>query len=390
MSELKLGALVTHPVQYHSPLFRELAKRCELTVYYAHRPTAEEQGAGFGVAFQWDVDLTSGYEHVWLENVAERPSVTNYSGCDTPEIAGIIAGTRPDAFLVFGWHSLSYVQAIRGCRRARVPALVRGDSQLATVRSRLRRAAKAVLYPVMIRRFAACISVGTRSEEYFRRYRARAVFRSPHFVDNEFFASRAGDEQRAAARQRWSIPSDAFVVLFAGKLIDMKRPLDAIAAIAKANRADVHILIAGSGPLQDEMRARATAAGISAHFAGFLNQSQLPAAYAAADVLMLPSTAKETWGLVVNEAMACGKGAIVSRSVGCTPDLIDEGVTGYSVAEGDIDGFANRISELAQSRGRARVIGDAAKHRISGFNVCAAADGVLAAAEYARARGRTG
>src|SRR5690242_5234928 len=91
MSELKLGALVTHPVQYQSPLFRELAKRCDLTVYYAHRPTAEEQGAGFGLAFQWDIDLTSGYEHVWLENVAERPNVTNYSGCDTPEISGIIA-----------------------------------------------------------------------------------------------------------------------------------------------------------------------------------------------------------------------------------------------------------------------------------------------------------
>jgi len=384
-TRLRLGALVTHPVQYHSPLFRELAERCDLTVYYAHRPTAKEQGAGFGVSFQWDIDLTAGYRHVWLTNVAKQPSVTNYSGCDTPEIAQVIEQSRPDAFLVFGWHSRSYIQAIRGCRRAGVPVLVRGDSQLATVRSPLRRLAKAALYPIMIRRFAACISVGARSEEYFRKYRARAVFRSPHFVDNEFFASRGGDDQRADARRRWEIPADAFVMLFAGKLIDMKRPLDVLESVAMLGRKDIHVLVAGAGALETEMRSRAAACGVPVHFAGFLNQSELPAAYAAADLLMLPSTAKETWGLVVNEAMACGRSALISRSVGCTPDLIVDGVTGYAVEEGDIEGFADRIGELARDRDRVQSMGCAAKTRIAGFNVHAAADGILAAANYVRA-----
>lgn len=385
---LRLSALLTHPVQYYSPLFRELAQGCDLTVYYAHRPSPTEQGEGFGVPFVWDIDLTDGYRHIWLANQATTPDVNKFRGCDTPSIARHIEASRPDAFLVFGWHSLAYWQAIRACRRTGIPVIVRGDSQLGTPRGGVRRLAKQFLYPIMIRQFAACVSVGTRSEAYFRAYGARAIYWSPHFVDNEFFACRATAELRAASRDRWSIPNDALVVLFAGKLTPMKRPLDAVAAVAATNRTDVHLLVAGAGVLEPEMRAAAAAAAVKASFAGFLNQTELPAAYAAADVLVLPSTGQETWGLVVNEAMACGRPAIVSSSVGSTPDLIVENVTGYAEVEGDITSMSARIASLAADRAGAAIMGRAARAHIARYNSTNAARGVMAAAyDAARARG---
>src|SRR5215211_9228374 len=84
----RIGFLISHPIQYYAPIFRELAKRCELTVFFAHRQTAEQQArAGFGVAFDWDVDLLSGYDSRFLTNVARQPSTDRFAGCDTPGVA---------------------------------------------------------------------------------------------------------------------------------------------------------------------------------------------------------------------------------------------------------------------------------------------------------------
>src|SRR5262249_36150635 len=129
---MRLGFLVSHPIQYYAPLFRALAGLCDLTVYFAHRQTAEGQArAGFGVAFDWDIDRLSGYRSQFLTNVASRPSTDRYAGCDTPEVAREISAGRFDAVVVPGWALRSYWQAVRACRRAGVPVFVRGDCQLA-------------------------------------------------------------------------------------------------------------------------------------------------------------------------------------------------------------------------------------------------------------------
>src|SRR4051794_11061050 len=132
---MRLGVLTSHAVQYQAPWFRALAQALDLDVYFAHRQSAEEQArAGFGVAFEWDLDLLSGYRSQYLKNVAPQPDVNRYAGCDTPEISDIIRQGKFDAFIVVGWYLKSHWQAIRACRSAGVPVLVRGDSQLLTPR----------------------------------------------------------------------------------------------------------------------------------------------------------------------------------------------------------------------------------------------------------------
>jgi len=78
-------------------------------------------------------------------------------------------------------------------------------------------------------------------------------------------------------------------------------------------------------------------------FHGFVNQREMPAVYAAADVVVLPSDGRETWGLAVNEGMACGVPAVVSDKVGCGPDLIEEGTTGAVFSFGDVEAFARAV-----------------------------------------------
>src|SRR5690606_28881120 len=107
------------------------------------------------------------------------------------------------------------------------------------------------------------------------------------------------------------------------------------------------VVFVGSGELEGKLLERCSEAGIRFKFAGFKNQSELPACYAAADALVLPS-AQETWGLVVNEAMACGIPAIVSDSCGCAADLIEPGVTGYCFPTGDVAALGRCLLRLGE------------------------------------------
>jgi glycosyltransferase involved in cell wall biosynthesis len=84
----------------------------------------------------------------------------------------------------------------------------------------------------------------------------------------------------------------------------------------------------------------------TASFAGFLNQTEISQAYVAADCLVLPSDHGETWGLVVNEAMASGLPCVISDHCGCAEDL---GIRGQNQIFpcGDIAALANGLTRLA-------------------------------------------
>jgi glycosyltransferase involved in cell wall biosynthesis len=374
--------VATHPIQYYAPLYRELASRPDirLTVMFADRPSPAEQGIGFGVPFEWDVDLTSGYEHVWLRNRAVPPRRDRFRDYDTPDIGVTLERGHYDAVLVHGWNARTYWQAMRACWRRRIPIYVRGDSQLRDDGAPWKRLIKHHVYPRFIRRFAACLSVGERSDEYFRYYGARRIVRSPHFVDNAAFAAGAA-HARAEARAEWGMSADDVVVLFAGKLVPKKRPADVIAAAARAGSKRIVVLIVGDGVLraacESAARDAAAAGTVRVVFAGFLNQTAMPRAYAAADVLVLPSASRETWGLVVNEAMACGLPAFVSDAAGCVPDLIVPGVTGDRFPPADVVRLA-ALLDGAASDGTARArMGTAARDRVSGYSAAVAAEGVI-------------
>lgn len=370
----RFGILVTHPIQYFAPLYRQLAgdDSIDLTVYFAHRPTPAERGVGFGVAFEWDIDLTSDFPHHFLRNVSPRPDLISFRGCDTPEIGAIVQQERFDAFLVSGWSTRSYWQAMLACWRTGTSVMVRGDSQIDRSQPLLRRSLRRILYPVFMRRFATCLAVGERSEEYFRRHGARRIRRVPHFVDNEFFGRAVAERDRDEQRARFGIPADALVFLFVGKFVEKKRPMDLLRAAAQLGRKDVHLLFVGEGEQRSTLETAARDLGVSAHFSGFLNQTELPDAYSAADALVLPSDARETWGLVVNEAMASGLPVVVSDAAGCAPDLVLNGETGYRYPVGHIVALADSLKLLTDSTRRVRLAVGATSH-IEAFSVSASA-----------------
>ena len=219
--------------------------------------------------------------------------------------------------------------------------MVRSDSHLLTERALAKRATKWPLYRWFIPKIDACLPVGTWSRDYFLHYGAKPdkVFVVPHVIDDHYFTEQSVHFQssRNNVRSRWSLDQETFVFLFAGKFTETKRPMDFVRAIARAANNNVKLtgLMVGDGPLRATCEQFSQENDLPIRFTGFLNQSEISQAYVAADALVLPSAA-DTWGLVVNEAMTCGRACLVTDRVGCGPDLIVSGKTGEIFRHGDI------------------------------------------------------
>jgi glycosyltransferase involved in cell wall biosynthesis len=144
----------------------------------------------------------------------------------------------------------------------------------------------------------------------------------------------------------------------------------------------------GDGPLRAACEEFVSSRKLTVHFAGFLNQSQIVDAYVAADCLVLPSDARETWGLVVNEAMVCSRPAVVSDAVGCAPDLVRPGRSGEVFPLGDTQTLSHILVALARDPARVRVLGEGARAGLRSCSLEAAVQGVVDAVAAATVEGR--
>jgi glycosyltransferase involved in cell wall biosynthesis len=310
--------------------------------------------------------------------------VIHFGGCDTPEIFARVK--QFDGLIVNGWVTRACIQAMLACRRHGVPCIVRGESNALRKRSLLARLG----HRFLLRQYSAAIAIGRANRDFYRRngMSAEKIFDGPYCVDNAWFARNAEELEpsRDEIRSRWGVPSGARVLLFCGKLEAKKRPLDLLQAVAalatRPGRPLPHVLFAGDGPLRGECEAFARARGLSTTFTGFLNQSRVSQAYVASDCLVLPSDAGETWGLVVNEAMASGRVALVSDLVGCHPDLVVPGVTGDVFPCGDVQALAQLLDAWCGGATKLAAGGEAARAHVAQYSVGRVVDGSVQALRF--------
>jgi glycosyltransferase involved in cell wall biosynthesis len=390
-NRIRVALIATHPIQYQVPWFRALAARPELDlkVLYGLMPDATQQGVEFGIGFQWDIPLLDGYQWDVLRNVALRPSLGSIGGCDTPGVSDALQTWAPDAVILTGWHSKMLIQAWWASLRLRIPRILRCEANALRHRPRWKRS----LHALWLRGFNEFLAIGHANRDFYGQAGVSIdrIHDCPYFVDNERFGADADvwRERRAALRDEWAIPPDATCFLFCGKLIPKKRPLDLLHALrrALAAGASTHLLIVGDGELLSQVKTMAHAERLPVTFAGFLNQTEISRAYVAADCFVLGSDAGETWGLVVNEAMACGLPAIISDEVGCGPDLVTDGVTGAIYATGDVDALAKQMIAMAGDHAKMRAMGTQARLRVqSRYSIGRAVEGTVAAIGAAMAR----
>jgi glycosyltransferase involved in cell wall biosynthesis len=312
MSErrFKVLAVATHPVQYMAPLFRRMATEPQLNLQVAYCSLRGAEAAidpDFATSVKWDVPLLEGYSWITIPNKGSGKE--SFWGLNNPGLSKLIRDGKFDAVLCFvGYVRASFWIARRAAKKSRAAFLFGTDAHSLAPRDgkAWKVAFKKAFWPFLFRQADQVIVPSTGTLEMVKSLGipAAKITLTPYTVDNDWWKAQAAMVHRDAARENLGATSHQPIILFCAKLQPWKRPMDLLQAFAQAAPEEAILVFAGEGPQRPKLEAEAMQRGIGhrVRFLGFVNQSQLPALYSAADILVLPSV-YEPFAVVVNEAM---------------------------------------------------------------------------------------
>ncbi|MGB2622141.1 MAG: glycosyltransferase family 4 protein [Candidatus Acidiferrum sp.] len=360
-------AVAAHPVQYMAPIFRRMAAHPGFDLHVAYcslRGAEAAHDPEFAATIQWDVPLLEGYS--WSHVPNRGSGAGSFFGLRNPGLWKLIREGKYDAVLCFvGYVRATFWIAYFAARLARTAFLFGTDSNTLAPRDgkAWKRNIKKIVWPRLFRLADQVIvpSSGARDLMVSLGIPEGRVTLTPYSVDNDWWMKQSATVDRSAVRASWgATPSDA-VVLFCAKLQPWKRPGDLLRAFAEADLSNALLVIAGEGPLRGELEAEAVRLGIAkrVRFLGFVNQSELPAIYTSADLMVLPSE-YEPFAVVVNEAMCCGCPVAASDHVGAARDLVVPVEREFVFRCGDVSELSGVLKNAVADRARLASLGRAA------------------------------
>ncbi len=367
----KLAIIVSHPIQYYAPVFKLLTERrqVEVKIFYTNGNTPLDNfDPGFGQKVKWDIPLLEGYEYEYLNNVSKEPGPHHFKGIVNPDAIERILAYNPDSILVYGWSYASHLKILRFFHNKK-RMLFRGDSHLLYPQPFWRKLARQMALKWVYKNVDKALYVGLANRAYYQNFglKEQQLVFAPHATDNERF-SLSGKEKAMDIRTSLGIGYNDILILFVGKLEKKKQPFLLLEAFKRSQRQRIHLLFVGSGQLEEGLKKKVKSENIPrVYFAGFKNQTEMPAYYHACDVFCLPSGPFETWGLSVNEAMAAGKAIIVSNKVGCGPDLVKENVNGHVFIYNMKNDLLRVIDMITRSKANVREMGNASLRIIAHY-----------------------
>src|SRR5437870_36591 len=349
MPEFRYRTLIicSHPVQYMSPLLRRMAQHPQIDLQVAYcsmRGAHSAYDPDFATAVQWDVPLLDGYNWVQIPNIGTGTEA--FLGLCNPDLWRLIRRGSFDAVLCHtGYLKASFWIAFLAARLSGSVFLFGTDANSLAPRDSQswKVTLKRVLWPPIFSLADQIIVPSSRTRDLMRSlgFAEDRMTLTPYCVDNDWWAAQSARVDRAVMRSSWKVAPDSTVVLFCAKLQPWKRPGDLLEAFAAAGILRAFLVFAGEGPLRETLYQRAIDLGIAdrVRFLGFVNQSQLPAVYKSADLMVLPSE-YEPFAVVVNEASCCGCPVIVSDRVGAAEDLVKPVNPSFIYPCGNIDALA--------------------------------------------------
>jgi glycosyltransferase involved in cell wall biosynthesis len=254
----------------------------------------------------------------------------------------------PHVLVCGGYNYLASWQAQRWANRSGVPFLLWSESTAQDQRPG--HALVESLKQTFFRRCDGFIVPGTSAREYISQMKSATgrIFTAPNAVDVELFSSCAEAARKDSWRVRGALGLPERYFLFVGRLIKAKGVLEllqAYASLSDQTRSEVGLVFAGDGPMRPELESLAQCIYPGAvHFTGFLHRNDLARCYGLGECLVFP-THSDTWGMVVNEAIACGLPVICSRVAGCARDLVT--TNGLLVEPQDVAQLARAMGQVA-------------------------------------------
>lgn len=354
----KISIINSHPIQYFAPLYARMAieKDIDLEVLYCDdHGLNHSHDTQFGINFSWDIPLLQGYDYEFFKNYMPGGFSNESWRTLNPGIIARLIRTPRRLVILHGWNNLTNILAIIAGKLKGHTICLKGESaetqesQKPKTRNSLKKAVlKFLLFPLT----DYFLYIGQENKAFYKNLgiaEDRLVF-SPYCVDNDRFSNAFHQlkDHRQSLRKKLGLPENKKLILFVGKYIEKKRPLDLLKAFRHLPAGlDAGIVFVGEGNLRPQMEAFIAKHRLrDIHLTGFVNQSRIPEYYSACDLFVMCSGIGETWGLAVNEAMNFHLPLIVSKTTGCSRDLVREGENGFTFKTGDHLELASRIRHL--------------------------------------------
>ncbi len=380
----RLVVLFNNLGPYHIARLAVVAKRCELLA-------VEQYSTSAGHAWDPIAWVPFRRETLFRKLSGERP----VSGSAIHRaVYEALTDFGPEAIAVPGWATALATSAVAWAHAHRVPVVLMSDSQEIDFDR------TALLEWVKRRYVSNCdgaIVGGTPHRDYLVKLgmNPSRIRLGCDVVDNHHFRCGAAHarENAAAFRKHMGLPARYFLTV--ARFIEEKnlpRLLQAFAeflARTANDRIDAepwHLLILGDGDLRRRLELQLSSLGLAERvlLPGFRQYPELPIWYGLAEAFVLASV-RDTWGLVVNEAMASGLPVLVSNRCGCAADLVSPGVNGYTFDPTDVGGLAGLMARIAEQATRRRTMGDASALLIDTWSPTVFADNLVGLIEELKA-----
>jgi glycosyltransferase involved in cell wall biosynthesis len=375
----RLALLTEIIAPYRIPVFNALAARDDIDLHVIFLSENDPS------LRQWPVyknEIRFSYEVLpaWRRRVGKYKLLVNRG------LGAALGRSRPHAVLCGGYNYLASWQAAWWAKSHKLPVLLWSESTI----NDHRRGRRGVEF-MKVRFTRLCqgfVAAGKSSGDYLIWMGAPRdrVFIAPDAVDVEFYATLAHAARQHAleVRARHALPSRYF--LYAGRLVPEKGIFDLLAAYAKlepGERSQMGLVFAGDGASRLQLQERAAAINPGCvRFCGFVHREELAELYALAEALVFP-THSDPWGLVVNEAMACGLPIIASEVAGCVRDLVENAENGFVVSPGNVGELVRAMRILLSNPAAAREMGASSALRIQAFTPETCAEGFSKAVAFA-------
>lgn len=323
--ELKVALIHNIIAPYRIPLFEELSKDQNINLLVYFTDVSEKNR-------EWNVDYNFSFNYKILPKITLNLGKETFYHINPTIIKELYCG-KFDIIISTGYSSFTTQAAFFLAKLLKIPFILWSGST--EYEPSLFRTLSLPLIKHIVKNSDAFIAYGTRAKKYLVRHGAPEdkVFISFNTVDTKFFKEEYLSLKDNKYNLRRKLGFDnKYIVLYVGQLIERKGLKYLLEAHKKlTERYDVGLLLIGNGKQKSELIDLCGIDNINnVYFVDFVQKKGLPIYYSIADIFVLPSV-EEVWGLVINEAMACGLPVITTTNVGASEDLVVNGNNGYTV-----------------------------------------------------------
>jgi len=386
---------LSHPIQYFSPMLKVLSEKVKLNVYYYSDISIKGgKDAGFGQNVKWDVPLLEGYNSFFLNNWRKKQAMNNRMfNAFNPGVIKVLLKSNDKIVVINGWsYFTDWIILLPSpflgkkiwlrCENPLNQELLR-SGKVKLIKQLI---LKHFLFKLFIDKF---LYIGSENKKFFEYYgvkeKSRLIF-TPYSVDNDSLQKKYIELQpkREIIENKLGIQSNKKNILFTGKYISKKRPLDLLKAFKNLPQNNYNLIMVGEGELRKDMEIFILNNNLSnVYLTGFINQSEIWEYYAVSDVFVMCSGIGETWGLSVNEAMNFNLPVIVSSTCGSSFDLIVPGKNGFIFDEGDTSELSICILKATENKEITKSMGQQSAAIIKNYSISVVTDNILQAATCA-------